>query len=225
SLRKSNIYVEKGSNLILQSKVELINSNIHLTGNSELIIGSSCIISDSIISIHNSKCELENGTILKSWESRKSKLISENAAIKIARNVRLIGTSIYSRFSSLLEIGEYSGFSAGSEIFCHEYIKIGKFALVAEDVCIYDTNSHSVNSQKRAEEMKSSYPGGLWDSVKPTTKPIIIGDNVWLGKGSAILKGVILEDNCIVGMKTVLGGGKFNRNSTIVGLSPKVLIK
>lgn len=224
-IRNTNIKVEGGCSLIIGDNVRIINSVIELKNNSELIIGENSLIHSTTLNLNKSNCSLMNGVILQTSENKTSKIFSDSSKIQIGNNVRLIGTSIYSRFGSLLQIGDYSGCSGGTEIFCHEKIKIGKFALIAEDVCIYDTNTHSTDSIKRSNEIMESYPAGLWDKVKPTTEAISIGDNVWLGKGSAILKGTIINNNCIIGLRTVVSGGDFEENSILVSSPLRVLKK
>lgn len=224
-IRNTKIKVEDGCSIIIGDNVRIINSVIELKNNSELIISENSLIHGTTLNLNKSKCSLMNGVILQSLENKGTKIFSDNSKIQIGNNVRLIGTSIYSRFGSQLQIGDYSGCSGGTEIFCHENIKIGKFALIAEDVCIYDTNTHSTDSIKRSNEILESYPAGLWDKAKPATAAILIGDNVWLGKGSAILKGTIINNNCIVGLRTVVSGGNFEQNSILVSSSHRVLNK
>ena len=37
-------------------------------------------------------------------------------------------------------------------------------------------------------------------------KPIIVGNNVWLGAGSTILAGVVIGDNAVIGTGSVVKG-------------------
>ncbi|PSW34960.1 acetyltransferase [Photobacterium phosphoreum] len=56
-----------------------------------------------------------------------------------------------------------------------------------------------------------------------TTKPIIIGNNVWVGESVNILPGVVLGDNCIIGSGSVVTKS-IPPNSIAVG-NPCVVIK
>lgn len=55
-----------------------------------------------------------------------------------------------------------------------------------------------------------------------TAKPIVIGDNVWIGLNAIIPKGTEIGDNCIVSAGTVVKG-KFPANSVITGNPAKVV--
>lgn len=56
--------------------------------------------------------------------------------------------------------------------------------------------------------------GGI-KAGKYKTSDIIIGDNVWIGAGSIILRGSVIEEGCIVGAGSVIKGS-FKPNSVIV---------
>ena len=51
---------------------------------------------------------------------------------------------------------------------------------------------------------------------KPKTAPVIIGDDVWIGEKSSILKGTSLGNNVIVGYNTTLVGKHIPTNKTVV---------
>jgi acetyltransferase-like isoleucine patch superfamily enzyme len=60
-------------------------------------------------------------------------------------------------------------------------------------------------------------------TLPDTTKPIIIGNNVWIGRGCLIMPGTIIEDNVIIAansvVKTACSSGK------VYGGCPAVFIK
>lgn len=61
--------------------------------------------------------------------------------------------------------------------------------MLAMDCYLSDADWHDLNHQIYA-------PG--------TTAPIILGDNVWIGDGALVTKGVSIGDNSIVGAKAVV---------------------
>jgi acetyltransferase-like isoleucine patch superfamily enzyme len=91
-----------------------------------------------------------------------------------------------------LEIGDFSGFS-GVSIYCTNHIKIGKYCKFGGNVSIWDTDFHPLNYEDRR-----------WDLNGTKTLPIIIGDDVFLGANSIILKGVIIGDRAIIGAGSVV---------------------
>lgn len=56
-----------------------------------------------------------------------------------------------------------------------------------------------------------------------STKPIVIGNNVWLGTNSVILAGVEIADNCIVGANSVVTKSFLEPNSIIAGNPAKIV--
>ena len=233
------IKIEKGKNFKKSKNIFFIDNE------SKIIVGSNCTITNCVITLkeksileigdnsnlNNSNIQLINGCLKifpnvifnYHYAERKNKIFIEKAEIILRNNVKLTGVSIYSRFNSYLDIGSFTGISPQSEIFCHEKIIIGNNVLIAEDVCIYDTNTHSLEPQERVDELKKSFPLGLWDSVKPETKPIFIGNNCWIGKGATILKGAVVEDECVIGLRTNVGAIKLKKGSKVVGSKPRIL--
>lgn len=79
-----------------------------------------------------------------------------------------------------LELG--SGFcNVNVKIRCKKSIKIGERAAIAHDVTIMDSDAHSI--VENGFEM---------------TKPIVIGDDVWIGSRAMILKGVTIGNGAVV---------------------------
>lgn len=89
-----------------------------------------------------------------------------------------------------LVIGDNVGISS-TAIVCSKSIKIGDNVKIGGNVVIYDTDFHSLN----ANERKST----TLDRQNIITKSIVIGDNVFIGSHSTILKGVKIGDNAVVG--------------------------
>lgn len=94
-----------------------------------------------------------------------------------------------------LEIGENVGISS-TAIIVHEFIKIGNNVKIGGGVCIYDTDFHSLDSTLRNNKAT--------DFKNKTTKPVIIGDNTFIGAHSTLLKGVTVGENSIIGACSVV---------------------
>ena len=93
-----------------------------------------------------------------------------------------------------LEIGNFVGFS-GVRIGCHDHIEIGNNSLIGGNVLITDSDWHPLNPDIRHES---------GDAIK--TQPVIIGENVFIGANSIILKGAIIGDNSVIGAGSVVSG-------------------
>ena len=145
--------------------------------------------------------------------------IEKNGAIDIGNNVTML-----SRFSSNLSgmtgpnvlvciddghisIGDNSGFS--STVFSSKSsIKIGKNVKIGCNVRIYDHDFHSLDYLERRS---------LSDVKNAASKPIVIGDDVFIGANSIILKGVKIGDRSIVGAGSVVANKEIPPDSLVMG--------
>lgn len=96
-------------------------------------------------------------------------------------------------------IGNHCFFNTNVSITSLEKIEIGDNCKFGNNVVIVD---HDHNFRSDEPEFVSS--------------PIKIGNNVWCGANVTILRGTIIEDNCVIGAGTVVKG-IFKPNSIIVG--------
>jgi len=106
-----------------------------------------------------------------------------------------------------LTVGRYAGIGGGTLIICHSQIDIGDYALIADYVSIFDTNSHSTDWRDRRRIIEMGYPMGALEhkrpesdaANRPASAPIFLGDDVWIGKNAMITKG------CHIGARSLSG--------------------
>lgn len=91
----------------------------------------------------------------------------------------------------------------GASIHAEKNITIGNNCVLASGIHIMDSNGHQVSSMNRTVG-------------RDTPIPIMIGNNVWVGVNSIILKGTIIGDNCVIAAGSVVKG-TFQENSIIAG--------
>ena len=127
--------------------------------------------------------------------------IQGQGRIVIGNGVRLSGKSGITfgrrvdRHLPLLEIGDGTfvghqcGFNIGSQIV------LGRNCLLATNVLLYDQDGHPVDAAQRRAGMSSP---------KESIQPIAVGDDVWIGSGAIILKGVTIGDRSIVAARSVV---------------------
>jgi carbonic anhydrase/acetyltransferase-like protein (isoleucine patch superfamily) len=89
---------------------------------------------------------------------------------------------------------------------CYNKITIGKNATISKDVIIRDSDSHKILSKEYV-----------------MTKPITIGDHVWIGTRAIILKGVTIGNGSIIAAGSVVT--KNVPEKTIVAGAPAKIIK
>jgi acetyltransferase-like isoleucine patch superfamily enzyme len=90
-----------------------------------------------------------------------------------------------------IDIGNRA-FVNGTRFGCVRSISVGVDALLG-DSRISDTDFHPVSRRR------SSDP-----TLEPAVAPVRIGDNVWIGGGSAVLKGVSVGENSVVAFGAVV---------------------
>jgi maltose O-acetyltransferase len=104
-------------------------------------------------------------------------------------------------------------------------IEIHNGATIAHDVVIMDNNNHPVNPDDRkiiySNSIGSSPARSLWKYSD--NKPIIIGENVWIGSYARILKGVTIGENSIVATSAVVT--KNVPSNCIVAGNPAKIVK
>lgn len=87
--------------------------------------------------------------------------------------------------NAILEIGDNCGFS-GTVIGCAKRIKIGNNVRCGANTLITDSDWHTDDPRTSDD------------------KPVIIDDNVWLGYGVKVLKGVHIGENSLIGACSIV---------------------
>ena len=123
--------------------------------------------------------------------------IGNNSTFRSDRRSNLIGLNHSCMISTLREnaevkIGDYVGMS-GTVIGAAEKVIIGNYTLCGANVVITDNDWHPTSPEAR----KAKKGGSL-------SKPVTIGENVWIGINCIILKGVTIGENSIIGANSVV---------------------
>lgn len=95
------------------------------------------------------------------------------------------GSSVIVERGARLHIGDV-GMNNGASIVCFSEITIGNDVLIGPEVCVRDSDSHAIAG-----------------SGSPT-RPIAIGDHVWIGLRAMILRGVRIGDGAVVAAGAVV---------------------
>lgn len=121
--------------------------------------------------------------------------------IILGREVDLYGVLAVGK-KGQISIGDYTCTSRGSMIQALSKIEIGRFGNIAPDVLIYDSNHLSIYAKDRMIHTFGAEKG--ISSENEVTKPIKIGNHVWIGRRAMILKGVTIGDRAIIGANAVV---------------------
>jgi acetyltransferase-like isoleucine patch superfamily enzyme len=133
--------------------------------------------------------------------------VAPDARVKIGSNVTMIslpegnlgglskGCSVGVEPGGKLTIGDSCGFS-GVSIYCALEISIGSHLTCGVNVCIWDTDFHPLDAAARRAN----------DRTAIVRKPVVIGDDVFLGANVLVLKGACIGDRAVIGAGSVVTG-------------------
>jgi acetyltransferase-like isoleucine patch superfamily enzyme len=198
------LIIKEASHVVIEDECSLTDVRFNVTGNSKIHLGKGAVLCAGPLGYLN--VDILNGTF-------------------ILEGYNKIMSLILVKFGGVLTIGKFSGIGQNSEIRCEESVTIGSHGLFSYEVSIYDSDTHSTDWEKRRERIEAGYPVGASEIEKPKTRPVIIGDDVWLGKGVTITKGTKIGNRCIVGIGTVVGGGEYADDTTIVSDKPRIITR
>jgi acetyltransferase-like isoleucine patch superfamily enzyme len=137
------------------------------------------------------------GSLILSIQKDSKVKLGNNIIFRSATKFNFVGiykpVSIAVNKNAELSIDDNSGFS-GVSIYCSNKIKIGHYVNCGGNVCIWDTDFHPLHFMDRRAH----------DVAKINSAPISIGDDVFIGANSIILKGVKIGDRAIIGAGSVV---------------------
>lgn len=112
----------------------------------------------------------------------------------LGKNIHLMESNWLSVVGGEILIGDDSTFSHHCTLVSMAKIEIGRDTLIGNNVSIYD---HNHGFRKAGQPYREQ---GY------EVAPILIGNNVWIGAHSVILKGVTIGDNAIIAAGSVVTG-------------------
>lgn len=155
-----------------------------------------------IIVFRGTRIQLKRGAQIRMARGSRlalgaSELTATRCSLTVRRNARLIvngnvtinrGTRILVSNDATLEIGHDSQIHCDSIVTCMDHITIGSNSLISWNVNIIDGSMHEL----------------VVDEVpRPRTRPVHIGDNVWIGTG-VIIVGATIGDGSVLAAGSVV---------------------
>jgi acetyltransferase-like isoleucine patch superfamily enzyme len=124
-------------------------------------------------------------------------------AITIGKQSNIEGLLLVYTYGGNIKIGDFCSLSPNSRIISTNNIIIGNRVLIAHNVNIIDNNSHPIDATLRHQDFVESLSIGM-QKHDLNAMPIIIGDDVWIGHNTTILKGVNIGEGAIIGCCSVV---------------------
>ncbi len=143
----------------------------------------------------NAKIEIKNRFVFnKNWNEKRDLRNTIPGLFELGSNSKLVvddfrimaGSKVCVEENAELKLGTgYMNYSSNIE--CFKSIEIGNNVCISENVQIRDSDNHTIKGKEN-----------------DVTKPIIIKDNVWIGMGAIILKGVTIGEGAIIAAGAVV---------------------
>ncbi|MEL0622535.1 acyltransferase [Marinomonas arenicola] len=156
------------------------------------------------VEVIKSKCTIGEATVFLDG-ANVSNLINDKSRLCIGNETRIQGELIVHPNNGKIIIGEYCYVGVSSRIWSAKSIVIGNRVLISHGVNIHDFDSHPIDPLLRhLQEVKLFEKGHTGDLSNVKSSEIIISDDVWIGFGVTILKGVKIGKGSIIGCNTVV---------------------
>jgi acetyltransferase-like isoleucine patch superfamily enzyme len=121
------------------------------------------------------------------------------SAVTIGTHTLFMGEVLIVRTGGQVQIGEWCFVGPQARIWALQSIEIGDRVFVSHGVHIFDNNSHSRSANERHARFKELQQEGRHRTPEAVaSKPVQIGDDVWIGFNAVILKGVTIGRGAVV---------------------------
>lgn len=181
-------------------------------------IGGNCDLENVHICVEKGILKMQDYVLVSGTNPNPCEITVNDGHVLLEHHSKLSCDRIWVRFGGRLKVGAYTNINRGSEIRCDEKVEIGAYNQISYDVDIWDTNTHNILSEEERRKItEEKFPYFGYENEKPITAPITIGDDCWIGKKSAILKGSSIGDGVIIGYDTVIAGKNIPSGSKVIG--------
>lgn len=127
--------------------------------------------------------------------------------ITLGRNVICKGVLRIEKWRpGTLVIGDDVYLGDDTLISCADRVEIGALTMIAHGVQIFDNDSHPLDPLSRERDYLALLSGSGAPRPEISHAPVVIGDHVWIGMNSMVLKGAVIGAGSIVAAGSVVTG-------------------
>jgi acetyltransferase-like isoleucine patch superfamily enzyme len=123
------------------------------------------------------------------WRGRPTIVVF--GSLTVGNDWKMFGSPFPARITiepgAEIRAGDNFGLNYGVEIYAAKSITMGDNTMIGDLATIYDTDFHRID-----------------EGSEPRVAPVVIGDNVWLGRAAMVLPGVTIGDHSIVAAGAVV---------------------
>lgn len=147
--------------------------------------------------------------------------IREN--ICIGRNTHIRGELLVYPYDGNIVIGDDCYIGEGTRIWSEKNIVIGNRVLISHNVDIHDSNDHPAEKRARHNHYLSILKEGFHKGFDLRGQEVCIKDDVWIGFGSCIMKGVTIGEGAVIAAHAVVT--RDVPSGAVVGGNPAYIIR
>jgi len=160
---------------------------------------------DYIIQRLRGRATCRTGSNVKLMPSARIRnILGKTENISIGAHSIIQGELLLFAHGGKISIGDWSYIGEGSRIWSASEISIGHRVLISHNVNILDNLTHPISARERHEQFRAIALSGHPHDISLNEKSVCLHDDVWVGAGAHILKGVTVGEGAIIGAGSVV---------------------
>lgn len=124
--------------------------------------------------------------------------------VRVGSHCRIEGELLVFAHGGTISIGDWCFIGPGTRIWSGKSITLGNRVLVAHNVNIFDNLTHPIDPMERHQHFQHILEHGHPRDISLADAPVVIEDDVWIGAGATILRGVRLGRGAVIGAGAVV---------------------
>ena len=153
-----------------------------------------------------------------------AQLLGDDKTIIIGKSSVVDGLLNTDNCRGKIKIGDYCYIGINTRIWAFEEIVIGDRVLISNDCSIFDSNCHPINKYARHKDFMNLLAVGKNNlDGEVENARVCIGNDVWIGAHTCVMKGITIGDGAIIGAGSVVT--KDVPPNVLVAGNPAKLIK
>jgi len=185
-------------------KYTYLNPNITVKNGKIYGQGKCVFILDKTAGIElNGTLEFNSNSIINNGRTGILRMDKNSRLVINGKFQFMYGSDVVLFSGAELKLGKNSYINSDCRIRCHQKIEIGNGCAISHDFTVMDSDAHFIDMQEK-------------------TKPVKIGNHVWIGTRVTVLKGVHIGDGAVIAAGSVVTKD-VPADSLVAGVPAKVI--